>query len=160
MRKEEEMIGRQFGWVTVLGRSKKRITRGKKSIPTWKCRCRCGNIIYKTTDVLTNAEVSMCKACAGKYGTEKAREAAGFVGGTQISKIKNMKPGVANTSGVRGVYYEKSSGKWRARLRFQGKIMSFGMYTKFEDAVTARKEAEVQYYGKFLEAQEHPQKMD
>ena len=64
------------------------------------------------------------------------------MGGTQISRIKDMKPTSANSSGVRGVYYEKKANKWRARLRFKGKIMDFGSYERFEDAVAARKAAE------------------
>jgi hypothetical protein len=79
------------------------------------------------------------------------REKAGYVNGTQISRIKNLKPVANNTSGCRGVYFERSSGKWRARLRFQGKNLSFGSYTNFDDAVRARKEAEEQIYGAFLE---------
>lgn len=93
----------------------------------------------------------MCSTCAGKYAAESARRAAGFVGGTQITKIRDMKPAAANTSGVRGVYYEKKSNKWRARLRFKGKTMSFGTYARFEDAVCARKNAEKVYFGAFLE---------
>lgn len=56
-----------------------------------------------------------------------------------------------NTSGARGVYFEKRSNKWRARLTFKGKIMSFGSFVKFEDAVSARKQAEKIYFGEFLE---------
>ena len=63
-----------------------------------------------------------------------------------------MTPTAANTSGVRGVYYEKKTNKWRARLRFKGKTMSFGTFTRFEDAVFARKEAERIYFGEILEA--------
>ena len=51
-----------------------------------------------------------------------------------------------NTSGVRGVYYDKKSNKWRARLKFKGKNMNFGSYEKFEDAVAARKKAEEEYF--------------
>lgn len=93
----------------------------------------------------------MCNDCAGKYAASIARQSAGFVGGTQITKIMDTTPTAANTSGVRGVYYEKRSNKWRARLRFKGKIMSFGSFARFEDAVFARKEAERIYFGEFLE---------
>jgi hypothetical protein len=79
------------------------------------------------------------------------RERAGFVGGTQISRIKSEKLSSTNTSGVRGVYFDKRTGKWRARLKFKGKLMNFGYYTKFEDAVKARREAESVIYGEFLE---------
>lgn len=32
-----------------------------------------------------------------------------------------------------------------------GKLLSFGSFTRFEDAVAARKAAEIEYYGAFLE---------
>ena len=79
------------------------------------------------------------------------RERAGYESGTQISRIRTDKPPSTNTSGVRGVYYDKNSKKWRARLKFRGQLMNFGMYEKFEDAVKARKEAEKMIFGEFLE---------
>ena len=92
-----------------------------------------------------------CAKCASSKAVQRARQASGYVGGTQICRIKDVKLTAANTSGVRGVYYEKKSNKWRARLRFKGKIMDFGTYERFEDAVAARKAAERQYFGTFLE---------
>jgi hypothetical protein len=80
----------------------------------------------------------------GKVG-EKARDAAGYVGGTQLSRIANMQPPSVNSSGVRGVQYDKRAKKFRARLKFKGKLMNFGSYEKFEDAVAARKAAELEY---------------
>ena len=58
--------------------------------------------------------------------------------GTQISRIIDPQVSTSNSSGFRGVYFEKRSNKWRARLKFKGKIMSFGSYADFEDAVAAR----------------------
>ena len=79
------------------------------------------------------------------------REMAGYVEGTQISRITSDKLIATNTSGARGVYWVKSSGKWRVRLRFKGKSYSFGLYANFDDAVKARKKAEEQIYGEFLD---------
>jgi hypothetical protein len=80
------------------------------------------------------------------------RAAAGYVDGTQISRIKSDKPIANNTSGARGVYRDRVTGKWRARLKFKGKLMDFGTYTRFEDAVRARKEAERTYFGEFMDS--------
>ena len=150
-KKSPDLTGKMFGKLTVIGRSDKRNSRGKRTTPMWECRCECGAITYKATDTLTNPDKSMCNECAGKYAADIARQSAGFVGGTQITKIADMKPTAANTSGARGVYFEKRSNKWRARLTFKGKIMSFGSFARFEDAVFARKEAEKIYFGEFLE---------
>ena len=96
----------------------------------------------------------MCNDCAGKYARAKQREKAGFVDGTQISKITSTKLISTNTSGCRGVYFDKRTGLWRARLKFKGKLMNFGSYKHFEDAVKARKEAEQIIFGEFLEQSE------
>lgn len=148
---KENLIGRRFGKLEVIGRSDKRGSRGARTVPLWECRCDCGNITYKATDTLTNPDLSMCNECAGKYATEKARAKAGFVDGTQISRITSDKIIATNTSGARGVYLERKTGKWRARLRFKGKTYNFGTYANFDDAVKARKEAEQLIYGEFLE---------
>ena len=145
------LIGRRFGKLEVIGRSDKRGSRGARTVPLWECRCDCGNITYKATDTLTNPELSMCNDCVGKYAGQKMREKAGYVDGTQISRIPSNNLIATNTSGVRGVYWDRRSGKWRARLRFKRKIYNFGSYVNFDDAVKARKAAEQQIYGEFLD---------
>lgn len=154
-KKSPDLTGQVFGKLTVIGRSDRRNPRGKRTTPMWECRCECGNITYKATDTLTNLDESMCQECKGRIGAEIARQSAGFVGGTQISRIKNMTLIATNTSGCRGVYYDKKTNKYRARLKFKGKIMNFGSYRNFEDAVAARKAAEQEYFGAFLEEIAH-----
>jgi len=148
---KESLIGNRFGKLVVIGRSDKRGSRGARTVPLWECRCDCGAICYKATDRLTNSETSMCSDCGGKYAAEKMREGAGFIDGTQISRITSNKPISTNTSGCRGVYWDKNSGKWRARLRFRGKFYNLGTYANFDDAVKARRKAEGEIYGEFLE---------
>ena len=150
---KEDLVGRRFGKLEVICRSDKRGSRGTRTVPLWECRCECGNITYKATDTLTSSGVCMCNDCAGKYAASKMRERAGYVDGTQISKIKSDKPNVTSSSGARGVYFDKRTGKWRTRLRFKGKLMNFGYYTSFDDAVKARKQAEEEYFGEYLESE-------
>ena len=35
-------------------------------------------------------------------------------------------------------------------MKFKGKLMNFGSYKNFDDAVKARKAAEQEYYGEYL----------
>lgn len=148
--KSPNLTGQIFGRLTVLGRSEKRGSRGNRTTPLWECQCSCGAMTYKSTDMLKNLDESMCADCAGKYGADSARKAAGYVGGTQLTKIRDMKNISSNTSGCRGVYYDPKTNRYRARLKFQGKIMSFGSYENFEDAVKARKRAEEEIFEKYL----------
>ena len=145
-----DLSGQHFGKLTVICRSDKRGSRGARTVPLWECRCECGAICYKATDALKNAALSMCGACAGRYAGQKMREGAGYVDGTQISRIKSDKLIATNTSGCRGVYFDKRTGLWRARLKFKGKLMNFGSYRSFQDAVSARKAAEREYFGEYL----------
>lgn len=150
--KSPDLTGKVYGKLTVLGKSDKRSPRGKRTVPMWECRCECGEITYRAADTLNMRwETSMCSACAAKYTAEIARESVGFVDGTMLSRIIEPKPSVNNTSGYCGVYYDKNIKKYRAQLKFKGKVMKFGSYSKLEDAVAARKKAEEEYFETFIE---------
>lgn len=154
-----DLTGRIIGKLTVLERSDQYGSRGKRQTGLWKCRCACGAITYKATDTLTNPDVSMCQRCAGIYAAEKARANAGFEGGTQIPKIKDCTDHSDNLSGVRGVYLDRKTGKYRARLKFRGKLYNLGCFSRLEDAVKARKQGEEEIFGAFLAAQENVSKV-
>lgn len=49
-----------------------------------------------------------------------------------------------SASGVPGVTWHKQTGKWRARIKRNGKEISLGFFENLEDAICARKEAEAQ----------------
>ena len=55
-----------------------------------------------------------------------------------------------NTSGVKGVYYSKTRGKWTAQIMFRNKCYYLGGYDTIEDAARARREAEKQFFGKHI----------
>ena len=68
-----------------------------------------------------------------------------------MAKIRVESDKSDNLSGVRGVYYDGKRGKYRARIKFRRKIYNLGYFTNLEDAIKARKRAEEDYFGKFLE---------
>ena len=55
-----------------------------------------------------------------------------------------------NTSGVRGVYYNKKRHKWIAQIMFKQKCYYLGGYDQIDDAAKARAEAEEKLFGDFL----------
>ena len=59
---------------------------------------------------------------------------------------KNQKKHKNNTSGNSGVTFRKDSNKWRARIMVDDKSISLGTFTKKEDALSARLEAETKYW--------------
>lgn len=58
---------------------------------------------------------------------------------------KNQKIHTTNTSGTAGVCYRKDSGKWRARIMVDGRMISLGAFTDKAEAITARQAAEAQH---------------
>ena len=54
-----------------------------------------------------------------------------------------------NTSGRKGVYWDKSREKWMACITYNKKTINLGRFENFEDAVKAREEAEKKYHCEF-----------
>ena len=149
--KSPSLAGQRFGRLTVVGRSHRRGQRGTRTVPLWECRCDCGEAVFMATDTLKNGDTHMCSDCAAHFSTAAARAAAGYENGTQTSRLRRMEPTAASTTGCRGVTYDPKTGKYRARLTYKGQTMHFGTFAKFSDAVQARKYAEIQYFGKYLQ---------
>lgn len=63
----------------------------------------------------------------------------------------NMNRGVStrNTSGVVGVRFNKRYSKWNANITFEGFTYSLGYYEDINDAIEARKQAEIKYFGEY-----------
>ena len=151
-KKSPDLTGQVFGKLTILGRSDKRYISGSRTYPMWECQCECGIITQRTTAWLKNSGNCMCKDCASKNSVDHAREKAGFVGGTQLTRIKVKTEKSNNLSGVRGVYFDQKRGVYQARIRFQKKLYNLGTYTNLDDAVKARRQAEEKYFEGFLES--------
>ena len=75
----------------------------------------------------------------------------GIVNGTNASRMKSNKLSAANTSGVKGVSYNKNYGKYYAYIGFKNKLYNLGFYDKIEEARAAREKAEKEIFGPFLE---------
>lgn len=61
------------------------------------------------------------------------------------TNMKNAKMPKTNTSGRVGVYWYEPYGKWLAKISFKKGPKNLGYFEKFEDAVSAREEAEIKY---------------
>ena len=54
-----------------------------------------------------------------------------------------------NTSGITGVYWHKSERKWYASIGVHGRLVHLGRYATIEEAIVARQQAEIEYFGEF-----------
>lgn len=148
--KIKDIIGQRFGHLIVLKRSDQYVMLSDRKKYLWECRCDCGATVYRLSEKLKQGIQCACKTCMGKAAAIAMTENAGFVEGTQLCKLSTTKAN-ANSSGIRGVFFNRRSGKWRATLKFQGKDHYLGEYIKIDDAIKARQRAEELYYTPVIE---------
>lgn len=68
---------------------------------------------------------------------------------TQHQNNINVSTRKTNTSGKTGVSLDKRRNKWRARVQINGKEKHLGYFDTKEDAIEARKQAEIDAYGEY-----------
>lgn len=56
----------------------------------------------------------------------------------------------SNTSGAKGICYDKSHGRWKVQIGHNGQRISLGYYSDLEDAKQVRAEAAYRLYGEFV----------
>lgn len=61
---------------------------------------------------------------------------------TTKENCKNASKKINNTSGANGVYWRKDIQKWVAQINYNGKRKHLGVFSKIEDAMGARIEAQ------------------
>ena len=146
------LVGEQFGMLTVIKRAENSSTGGSQ----WLCICDCGKNKIVKSIYLRNGGTKSCGClleeirCKNGYKNynnrnfKKAIEEDRFKG-TKISILKSKTPTI-NTSGCKGVSFYKKHKKWGARIGISGKMLFLGLYDNKEDAIKARKEAEEKYW--------------
>lgn len=147
----QSLVGKRFGRLTVISNKCEDVIS-----KTWVCKCDCGKVLE-----LPESQLPLYKSC-GCQNREDAKnnigEYVGRIDGTSVSKIRSKKTPSTNTSGTRGVSFNKRTNKWQAYIGFKGKHYNLGYYKNINDAIKARKLAEDNLYGKFLDWYENEYK--
>ena len=123
--KIKDIVGMRFGHLVVLKRSNQYIDtvdRGKKYL--WECRCDCGQTVFRLSEKLRDDANCSCKSCMEKSAVNAMVNSAGFVEGTQISKLVRTSPNANSTSGVRGVFLISAPANGELRLSFKGNTIT------------------------------------
>jgi len=68
---------------------------------------------------------------------------------TATQNMQNQTIRVNNTSGVKGVYFDKGTMKWRAQIVVNGRAKYIGIYGSIVDAQAARRKAANENFGEF-----------
>ena len=113
----------------------------------------CGKIYTTRAETIKNGKDCGClrkphEIEQGKKMAEETKKQC--IDGTNIRSLTMKKP-KTNTSGIKGVSWDKSRNKWLAQIEFKGKHYYLGRYANKEDAREAREKAEKEMFGKFLE---------
>lgn len=138
--KPSEYIGKKYGLLTVA-----EILHTKNGKRVVKATCECGKTITTTLTELKAGKTTNC-GCAKKERCSRLHTInEGFFNGTRIQNLGN-KPQLNNTSGIRGVWFDKRTNMWAAEIKFQGKKMFLGRYKDKNKAIKARKNAEDEYF--------------
>ena len=67
----------------------------------------------------------------------------------QSENVKNRSKQINNTSGYKGVYLFKATGKWHAEIKADGVKIRLGAFVEKEDAAKAYDAASIKYHGDF-----------
>jgi hypothetical protein len=69
---------------------------------------------------------------------------------TTTENARNTKIKVDNTSGIKGVCFNKATNKWQAQIRFDGKRAHLGYFETIEEAAAARQIKANKHFGEFV----------
>ncbi len=143
----KDLTGKKFGKLIVLSFSH----YSNDKYAYWNCRCDCGceKTVYSYNLISGAVKSCGCErvACGKKYGERNLH----IFEGVQIEKAQAKTMPKNNTSGFRGVFKDKKTNKWRARMILQGRRYELGYFENLEDAINARIKAEAKL-DKIIEA--------
>lgn len=147
--KRIDLTGKRFGRLTVVKKSDK----NPKDYKTyWDCVCDCGNETTVLLTYLTSGETKSCGCLRidggsklQKYNEEELRVDGVF------TPLLSSKVRIDNTTGHKGVTFDKKLQKYRAQMSLKGKKIHLGYYHELEDAVKARKQGEEKFFKPYLE---------
>lgn len=127
----KDYMGKRFGMLTVLEYAGK-----ADGMHRWRCLCDCGQETVVGQTLLQTGKTKSC-GCLQKRVYEKNLR---LVDGTSVTILEAYRKRTvsSNSSGYKGVYWDRSSGKWSAQITFKRKQYHLGQYDRLSDAIKAR----------------------
>lgn len=141
MGKKIDLTGQRFGRLVVVKDTGKKYTN--RSV-IWECVCDCGNKRDVVAFSLKNEDTQSCGCMSIEQKKTIGKEKT-------VPRFLYSKKSKANTSGIKGVYWDKRKSTWKACIGFKGKLHHLGYFDNKQDAINARKEAEEKYFQPILE---------
>lgn len=143
-----DLTGQRFGKLTVVKRSSK-----KNGRVVWLCQCDCGKTVNVVSSYLTNGDTVSCGCRHAEIGEELQKyNINNLTKDGVFTPVLKSKIRADNTTGVKGVTYNRRTKKYRAQIKVKGKRYYLGEYPTLEEARKAREEGEKRYHLPFLES--------
>lgn len=103
----------------------------------WNCICKhCGASVILNSNLIDHQTSCGCKRGASKCYMDSIRDP---------ESRKSTKPTTRNSTGVRGVYFNKRKKNYQAFINIDKKQKYLGSSTSLEEAAKMRREAELKY---------------
>lgn len=145
LKSREDLSGQRFGRLRVI-----EPTRKKGKHWCYLCECDCGKTCEVTADLLRRGKTLSCGCLQRERAAHSQENRTDYVDGTNLSALDRKTP-TTNTSGVKGVHFDKRAGKWRAVITLKGKRRYLGYFDDLASAAEARREAENELFEPILE---------
>ncbi len=150
--RSQNLVGRIFERLTVKERTTE---RDNNYNVYYLCECKCGATKLVTAVGLLKGGVKSCGCLPAELGSESGKILAqktieACIENTNVRNLTMRMPR-NNTSGIKGVTWDKSKGKWLAQISFKKHHYYLGRYDTKEEAAEVRKIAEEKIFGDFLE---------
>lgn len=143
----KNLSGHKFGKLAVIS-----LNRLDDKGAFWNCKCDCGNNTVMSSKSLQSGSVVSC-GCVKKERLKMGQDALKktFVDGTSLSAIsQNRKLNKNNKTGIRGVSWSSQKKKYHAQITFKRKLINLGFFDNIDDAANARRKAEKEYFGDYI----------
>lgn len=141
-----DLTGKRFGRLIILNKTN---IKNKFGYIQYDCICDCGNHLLASRNSLIRGLIKSCGCLHSQQSSENI--VSTVVENTNLGIISKKTLRKNNSSGIRGVNWNKNRKCWVAELQFQGqKVFRKGFKNK-QDAINARKEAEEKYFKPILE---------
>lgn len=146
-----DLAGKRFGMLVEIERAGK--TKNDNAL--WLCLCDCGNTAIANATSLRKGDTVSC-GCIQKDRIGHARQVLTddmTIDGVVVPLLTKKTRSDSRT-GHKGVSKRVRKGltRYEVSITVKGKRIYLGSYQKIEDAITARKAAEVEYFEPYIQA--------
>lgn len=149
-RMKNDLAGRRFGRLVAIEPTDNHSGSNIK----WRCRCDCGTECEVDRQNLLSGHVKSCGCFRSERASSVRASRSDYVDGTCLGHLTEKRR-ADNTSGIKGVSYDKRRGKWVASITLAGKTRNLGRYDTIQEAGAARRETEELHFDPILAKHGH-----